>query len=130
TSYERLFRAYSLPLELKEADKEGFLSVHIIALINPATLPGSTRIAISLSRMTRPNWPSVMQITGRPEAKYSPSLLGKEVSPNPRLRGRTSASAVSRSEEHTSELQSRFDLVCRLLLEKKKKNDIMKYILK
>src|SRR5207249_10014995 len=26
----------------------------------------------------------------------------------------------SRSEEHTSELQSRFDLVCRLLLEKKK----------
>src|SRR5699024_12274599 len=27
-----------------------------------------------------------------------------------------------RSEEHTSELQSRFDLVCRLLLEKTKKN--------
>src|SRR6266513_4939467 len=29
--------------------------------------------------------------------------------------------AARRSEEHTSELQSRFDLVCRLLLEKKKK---------
>src|SRR5699024_12114536 len=29
--------------------------------------------------------------------------------------------SLSRSEEHTSELQSRFDLVCRLLLEKKKK---------
>src|SRR5207249_10427447 len=28
---------------------------------------------------------------------------------------------IGRSEEHTSELQSRFDLVCRLLLEKKKK---------
>src|SRR5437868_12667386 len=28
--------------------------------------------------------------------------------------------AGGRSEEHTSELQSRFDLVCRLLLEKKK----------
>src|SRR5699024_12416585 len=27
---------------------------------------------------------------------------------------------LCRSEEHTSELQSRFDLVCRLLLEKKK----------
>src|SRR5699024_11935580 len=27
---------------------------------------------------------------------------------------------IFRSEEHTSELQSRFDLVCRLLLEKKK----------
>src|SRR5438067_9933034 len=30
------------------------------------------------------------------------------------------AAAPRRSEEHTSELQSRFDLVCRLLLEKKK----------
>src|SRR5699024_11261894 len=30
-----------------------------------------------------------------------------------------------RSEEHTSELQSRFDLVCRLLLEKKKKKSII-----
>src|SRR5699024_12181432 len=30
-------------------------------------------------------------------------------------------STMTRSEEHTSELQSRFDLVCRLLLEKKKK---------
>src|SRR5699024_11375891 len=29
-----------------------------------------------------------------------------------------------RSEEHTSELQSRFDLVCRLLLEKKKQEKI------
>src|SRR5699024_11997068 len=28
-----------------------------------------------------------------------------------------------RSEEHTSELQSRFELVCRLLLEKKKEHD-------
>src|SRR5437868_15342240 len=34
-----------------------------------------------------------------------------------RFRVRASA---PRSEEHTSELQSRFDLVCRLLLEKKK----------
>src|SRR5699024_12388017 len=32
----------------------------------------------------------------------------------------TRRGVVLRSEEHTSELQSRFDLVCRLLLEKKK----------
>src|SRR5207247_8861776 len=32
----------------------------------------------------------------------------------------TSVCLASRSEEHTSELQSRVDLVCRLLLEKKK----------
>src|SRR2546427_8536387 len=31
---------------------------------------------------------------------------------------------VARSEEHTSELQSQSNLVCRLLLEKKKTNDI------
>src|SRR5438105_8903257 len=34
---------------------------------------------------------------------------------------RASAVFHQRSEEHTSELQSRVDLVCRLLLEKKKK---------
>src|SRR5690349_24176237 len=33
---------------------------------------------------------------------------------------RPGAARVARSEEHTSELQSRRDLVCRLLLEKKK----------
>src|SRR2546422_6973197 len=32
------------------------------------------------------------------------------------------AGILDRSEEHTSELQSRLHLVCRLLLEKKKKN--------
>src|SRR5438309_7692078 len=33
-----------------------------------------------------------------------------------------------RSEEHTSELQSQFHLVCRLLLEKKKKEIILKLV--
>src|SRR2546429_6758668 len=36
------------------------------------------------------------------------------------------APAMGRSEEHTSELQSRLHLVCRLLLEKKKKKLIAK----
>src|SRR5437867_6814358 len=34
-------------------------------------------------------------------------------------------SELMRSEEHTSELQSPYDLVCRLLLEKKKENEIV-----
>src|SRR5438067_4111754 len=38
-----------------------------------------------------------------------------------RALGRGQGGDELRSEEHTSELQSRFDLVCRLLLEKKKK---------
>src|SRR5206468_13066741 len=39
-------------------------------------------------------------------------------------RGRPACRSHSRSEEHTSELQSRSDLVCRLLLEKKKKTKL------
>src|SRR5438034_7491041 len=39
-----------------------------------------------------------------------------------RLSSETTSPAGTRSEEHTSELQSHSDLVCRLLLEKKKKN--------
>src|SRR3989442_10858255 len=42
--------------------------------------------------------------------------------PLPTGRSRGIAVYKSRSEEHTSELQSRPHLVCRLLLEKKKKN--------
>src|SRR6266436_9522931 len=41
---------------------------------------------------------------------------GRRARPGPPRRDRT-----TRSEEHTSELQSRLHLVCRLLLEKKKK---------
>src|SRR5699024_12691227 len=45
-----------------------------------------------------------------------PWLFAPHSGPFPRIFRRG-----NRSEEHTSELQSRFDLVCRLLLEKKKK---------
>src|SRR5437867_9918455 len=46
-------------------------------------------------------------------------LLDGPIDPRIRLRG--DRTAIARSEEHTSELQSPYDLVCRLLLEKKKK---------
>src|SRR3712207_8993647 len=39
--------------------------------------------------------------------------------------GAGNTTAAKRSEEHTSELQSRQYLVCRLLLEKKKNNDCL-----
>src|SRR2546421_9664082 len=41
---------------------------------------------------------------------------------------RTHGGGQVRSEEHTSELQSRSDIVCRLLLEKKKKTTIRHHI--
>src|SRR2546422_4696811 len=45
---------------------------------------------------------------------------------NDSISSTTTLGEVTRSEEHTSELQSRLHLVCRLLLEKKKKNTINK----
>src|SRR5207249_5218803 len=45
----------------------------------------------------------------------APRIIGNILDPGSIVR-------VGRSEEHTSELQSRFDLVCRLLLEKKNKD--------
>src|SRR3712207_7713183 len=47
--------------------------------------------------------------------------FARRSSPQPATAARTTAAGRSRSEEHTSELQSHSDLVCRLLLEKKKK---------
>src|SRR5947208_13223921 len=47
---------------------------------------------------------------------------GSASTASPRSPQRAWASSCSRSEEHTSELQSPDHLVCRLLLEKKKKN--------
>src|SRR2546429_5161902 len=51
--------------------------------------------------------------------------LGYHMAVKPRLLGRRYKgykAPLSRSEEHTSELQSRLHIVCRLLLEKKKNN--------
>src|SRR5438105_11541266 len=45
--------------------------------------------------------------------------------PDPQLSALYQELSCGRSEEHTSELQSRVDIVCRLLLEKK--NNIPKY---
>src|SRR5687768_17913477 len=61
-------------------------------------------------------------ITGPKEGKNLPLVaIGKIGRVNEREGCRSQNSARFRSEEHTSELQSRLHLVCRLLLEKKKK---------
>src|SRR5690349_22712973 len=64
----------------------------------------------ALARRNSPNVGSAMSSDSSTQAS-SCSALGSSGK-----RG-----AFARSEEHTSELQSRRDLVCRLLLEKKKK---------
>src|SRR5438093_8322571 len=58
-------------------------------------------------------------------ARHAARILSHRVSTSHRRPrpGRSHACARRRSEEHTSELQSLTNLVCRLLLEKKKKNN-------
>src|SRR5690349_22445192 len=67
----------------------------------------------------RPTWSSKRSLL----ASASPAASARAT-----VRCNAGASARRRSEEHTSELQSRRDLVCRLLLEKKKKKNKLHYI--
>src|SRR2546422_8007678 len=64
-----------------------------------------------------PDLPGAAQLRpGRPAQQADPA-------PRPQRLGEVDVHPLpGRSEEHTSELQSRLHLVCRLLLEKKKKN--------
>src|SRR5207247_7155684 len=66
--------------------------------------PTSTDARIRLAGERTDGWLYLVTLAGTTGARA-------ELSPAP---------VVPRSEEHTSELQSRVDLVCRLLLEKKK----------
>src|SRR5256885_6704011 len=54
-------------------------------------------------------------------SRFRAARIAQTVSSQFRFRGAHSTVSRPRSEEHTSELQSPCNLVCRLLLEKKKK---------
>src|SRR2546422_5593549 len=62
-----------------------------------------------------------VQSRGLPDQRLSLELL------RDRRRARGSQPGDDRSEEHTSELQSRLHLVCRLLLEKKKHGKVVAF---
>src|SRR5207249_5689528 len=72
----------------------------------------------------------VLSLSVRRVRRASPAAGRRDEGPEDRLSEEGAVGTAparrqdSRSEEHTSELQSRFDLVCRLLLEKKKKENI------
>src|SRR5437773_3865804 len=65
---------------------------------------------------------ALREIIEAPEFIHSPSKLTLAMGRDLHGRIRVTELAAMRSEEHTSELQSHHDLVCRLLLEKKKKS--------
>src|SRR5207249_7280766 len=71
-------------------------------------MPASIRAGSRTARFGRP---STSPTGRRPPRRGTGRWLG--------------ATGLPRSEEHTSELQSRFDLVCRLLLEKKKASGLL-----
>src|SRR2546421_3780060 len=117
----RLFRvvdlpgAYSLePATLDEAiARDVVLGRHatepapdlLVCVVDATNLRLSLRLVLELKRLGRP------------------MIVALNMSDLAAQRGYTlDRAALERSEEHTSELQSRSDLVCRLLLEKKKKN--------
>src|SRR2546422_8568929 len=56
----------------------------------------------------------------RSRVRHDVRAAGRDRGGHAQARVAQPAGALSRSEEHTSELQSRLHLVCRLLLEKKK----------
>src|SRR5438105_12609357 len=65
--------------------------------------------------------PPVAQIGETPKRRSYPTVFPKFRNPEQPWETWAGRGKKPRSEEHTSELQSRVDLVCRLLLEKKKK---------
>src|SRR5690606_41508904 len=79
----------------------------------------------AVTRKTSPTWPSTPACTSVPcwkrTAGNCPKAHAKSKSPSSRPCAPTTPKPCARlrSEEHTSELQSRENLVCRLLLEKK-----------
>src|SRR5699024_12070166 len=106
-----------------EMTTDAIIAVPKPSITNEASIRPCVIIRV-MALMTNRNRPSVKNVIGNVKIisigftstfNMDKIKLASIAVPNP----------SKRSEEHTSELQSRFDLVCRLLLEKKK---IQKYI--
>src|SRR5207249_9807176 len=85
----------------------------------------SSVLTVRCPRCDATTTPTFFSSTRRPPTStlfpYTTLFRSRPAGPGTRhARGRGGHARGARSEEHTSELQSRFDLVCRLLLEKKK----------
>src|SRR5699024_1303772 len=98
----------------------------VVALLwHPRTGPRATRVRWPLSQVLRPTrtmTPLASRRKRYPLPRTAPGDLHEHHCDDCRDQQQKEHHRADRgrSEEHTSELQSRFDLVCRLLLEKKK----------
>src|SRR2546429_6586776 len=100
----------------------------------PSAMKLANSVSVPLPRMIAPACRSLLAMKAsfsglEPPRATEPAVVGMSLVAMLSLRitgipksGRAPSSSP-RSEEHTSELQSRLHLVCRLLLEKKKNHD-------
>src|SRR6266849_1105049 len=107
--------------------------IYVFSPPNPCTRSFHTPSFLFFLMIRRPPrstlfpYTTLFRSASRParDARLSPHAV---VQPLRRGPGHRSRDRRRRSEEHTSELQSRVDLVCRLLLEKKKKKKISPHL--
>src|SRR5207249_5969456 len=93
------------------------LSLHDALPISGDTLTEAGVAVGTLHYMSPEQASGERHVDGRADIYALGCVVYEMVAGVPPFQGAT-AESVLRSEEHTSELQSRFDLVCRLLLEK------------
>src|SRR5689334_3890252 len=93
-----------------------------MAQSNPSTsTPSASPTPPSTQSSSPSSAPSNMSKSSSDMSKSASSSSGQSTSGAKFVTSQSSDQWLARSEEHTSELQSQFHLVCRLLLEKKKK---------
>src|SRR5207248_11177969 len=92
------------------------LSLHDALPISLTSLVSTTDLTILIYFLVLNSFYAVLLILSIPEIWEQTRLAEDED-----FQRLMQSDALPRSEEHTSELQSPYDLVCRLLLEKKKK---------
>src|SRR3712207_1547106 len=103
-----------VPMKVRTVESSIFLNLLIFAIfptavaIDTKTI-GTTAVNIKFKKIS-PKGFSTLDFSGKNTPNKVPKII-----PNNKITGK-----LIRSEEHTSELQSRQYLVCRLLLEKKK----------
>src|SRR2546428_8991375 len=100
---------------LGKAHKIAWVLLLMAAVAAAKTTPAGTRVTVRMGS-------GINSGTARSGQMFD-ATLARDLVVNGKTLAKAGAPAHGkvRSEEHTSELQSRSDLVCRLLLEKKKK---------
>src|SRR5437667_7516146 len=111
----------TLKLDMTSANGQVQMTMPVQIMILLTLLTFLPAIIISLSSFTRIIivFHFLRQALGTQEAPSNQILIGLALFLSFFIMNPT----LTRSEEHTSELQSHHDLVCRLLLEKKKQNN-------